>query len=588
MYQQEKSEIQILKTYLLTQIPTTPLPPNDILLSPNSVALKAAIAGLDKELVRLEREERLVKKFTAGNDAAATAGTVGVNSGGVDDDADMGYVKMTKEDATARTNDAAAAMDDMKDEEEWEEASPAKKQHLQNNDEEQDLMDGQKAEFCQGLASAAVARIANANIKVNTPLGALGLALHTALVGLLDENSSGKNDDPIFRCTGVPDATVTSQFLGMDAKRGGGGGGGGFAPPVRELPRGQLVPPKWEDYADSVGDAAGVIVFRYKCGKEVYSTESGPTNDATTVYLALNFVTGNEEEVAVTFGTLPKDKSSNERKQMKLPIGQHVNLDGFAAAKAKNNDGGASSLVSPSLFYISLSELLMKFNSTFGVLIRRPAGQIVEESVVGMDMDVVGGQQTTLPMPPPSAKTTATDDFKVYRPHIPPDGVSVDTPNNHTDPLRVMDSQSRGRHGDFEGDLLPGGPQPGGLHSIPPRGAGSQVGPNHPMFDRTFGDGDDGYTHDDEFGGGFGNGGGPSFGIPGVGGGMGMRPRFDPFGPPGGPTEPGRGGRFPGRGSRLGSVRGRGGRGGRGRMPPGGFGNPNPDHMTPPNSDYFS
>ena len=29
MYEQEKSEIQILKSYLQTQIPSTPLPPND-------------------------------------------------------------------------------------------------------------------------------------------------------------------------------------------------------------------------------------------------------------------------------------------------------------------------------------------------------------------------------------------------------------------------------------------------------------------------------------------------------------------------------------------------------------------------------
>jgi hypothetical protein len=47
---------------------------------------------------------------------------------------------------------------------------------------------------------------------------------------------------------------------------------------------------------------------------------------------------------------------------------------------------------------------------------------------------------------------------------------------------------------------------------------------------------------------------------------MGMRPRFDPYGPPGGPTESrGRGPNYPGRGGdgRLG--RGGFGRGGRGR-----------------------
>ncbi len=65
--------------------------------------------------------------------------------------------------------------------------------------------------------------------------------------------------------------------------------------------------------------------------------------------------------------------------------------------------------------------------------------------------------------------------------------------------------------------------------------------------------------------------------------------RFDPFGPPGGPTDPGRGrGRFSGRGVGRGGV-GRGGRGG-GRMPPppGGFGDPNPDHLKPPGGGYFS
>ena len=46
------------------------------------------------------------------------------------------------------------------------------------------------------------------------------------------------------------------------------------------------------------------------------------------------------------------------------------------------------------------------------------------------------------------------------------------------------------------------------------------------------------------------------------------------------PGRGGRGGQFPGR---LGRGRGRGG-----RMPPGGFGTPNPDHMTPPGGDYFS
>jgi len=323
-----------------------------------------------------------------------------------------------------------------------------------------------------------------------------------------------------------------------------------------------------------------VIAFRYKCGNDVYSTDSGPTNDATTVYLALQLLPGSD--VFVTFGTLPSTANNkSDKKQWIFPLGQHVNLDGFTAAKTKNGGG----VVSPSLFYVSLSELLRKFHSMFGVLPRTTTA-CDESAPLGMEMPMTDMGQQVLPFTDSARAATITTDLDRV---LPPDAAAAgDTPPNTTnsDPLRIMNSQQgRGKHGDFEGDLLPGGPQPGGLHSLPPYGGGSQVGPNHPMFDRTFGDEDGGgFNGGDDLG--F-NGGG-SFGIPGVGGGMGMRPRFDPFGPPGGPTEPGRGrGPFPGRGSRLGRGRGRGGRGGS-MPPPGGFGFPNPDHMTPPGGDYFS
>lgn len=312
--------------------------------------------------------------------------------------------------------------------------------------------------------------------------------------------------------------------------------------------------------------------------------DTSHTNDATTVYLTLQLLPGNE--VSVTFGNLPSssmDMSGDEKRQLKFPLGQHVNLDGFQAAKT---NGG---VVSPLLFYVSFPNLLLNFSSTFGVFSATITGQgnmnRSPSSSLGMPTksEVMRHMQHSIPMTSTAEKSRA--DFDATLPTIP--GRPAVDIHTHNDPLRVMDSHMRGKHnrGDFESDLLPGGPnQPGGLHQMPPRGMGSQVGPNHPMFDRTFGEDRYNNGHDDEFGGGFGNEGG-SFGVPGVGGGMGMRPRFDPYGPPGGPTDPGRGGR----GNRLGS--GRGGQGGRGRgrmPPPGGFGNPNPDHMTPPGGGYFS
>ena len=546
MYEQEKLEIQALKSYLLT-LPTTPLPPNSILLSSNSIALTAAISGLDKELVRLEREERLVKKFAAANNTSSGDATDGMKKSTLADD--MEYVKMSKDDAavSSTSNNADVKMDDgssgKRDDEEWEEAnpSPIKQQKQESTNQSAQVV------FCQSLASAVVSRIATANIKVASPLGALGLALHTTLVELSYEDD---DNTTMFTCTGVPDdQQVISQLFQGKVQVASGGG---FASPIRELPRGELVPTKWEEKISgtTTSSGGGAIAFRYKS-----------LDDTAPVYLTLQLQEGSNE-VYVTFGTLDKSKATNT--ELRFSLEQYANLDGFQAAKTKNG-GGA---VSPSLFYISLSELLFKFTSTFGLLSRkRDSGT---STSMATNIDVMMSHQGTVP----SCSLEATKMTTVPRPNIPR---AIDTPD-HTDPLRVMDTQRKGKHKDFEGDLLPGGPQPGGLHDIPNRGGmGSQVGPNHPMFGRTFGD--------DEFGGGFSSE-GPNFGLPGVGGGMGLHPRFDHYGPPGGPTElPGRGGRgqFPGRGSRLGR-----GRGGRGPMPPGGFGNPNNDHMQPPNSDYFS
>lgn len=552
------------------------------------------MAGLDKELGRLEREERLVRKFTdentvySGGSSRAPPASTATNNKSEEEDVAMEYVKMTKEDA-ADDNITTATMkrENDDDEEDWEEAeatpSPSKKK-ASLTDDSQDL----REKIAQKWASSTISRIAKADARVETPVGALGLALHTALLELtaVINQQGNKKTEQMFRCTGVPDEAIISQFLGK-ANMKKSGEGGGFAPPIRELPKGVLIPSNWEDMAKKQQDAQ-LIAFRYKCGQDVFTTSSGPTNDCTTLYLVLQV---QNSEVRVSFGLPASTKgidvtATTTSNQLQLPLTQHINLDGFQASKSKS-----SLAVQPSLFFISLSELLLHFGSTFGLL-------SVMQSTFGegtLATEEVGVVDTDMDMMPANMKDFSNDDDMfvnqaavkndskvVPRPNIPPDGPAVDMPSDTNDPLRVRDSRTgmMGRRGDFEGDLLPGGIQTG-LPGGPPPFGGSQVGPNHPMFD----DEDNLYNNPDDFGGAYGP---PSFGIPGVGGGnMGsMRPRFDPYGPPGGPTEPGRGGRG-GRGrGRFGSGRGRGGRG-RG-MPPGGFGDPNNDHMQPPNSDYFS
>ena len=144
---------------------------------------------------------------------------------------------------------------------------------------------------------------------------------------------------------------------------------------------------------------------------------------------------------------------------------------------------------------------------------------------------------------PPSPANTSTDaaptrGSDITEPSRPYD--QHETPN-----IRDLQPEHR-RPGDFDRDLMPGGD----VGDADP--GGNLMGPNH-----------------------------PTFGGPPIGGGYGMRPRFDPFGPPGGPTDPrnldpNRNNVDPNDPRNPQLPR-------RPRPPPGGTGEPNPDHERPPN-----
>lgn len=494
MYEKERSEIQRLKQHILTSLPS------NLGLSPDSVAITAAIAGLDKETSRLEREEKLINRFKAANENT--------------DDIDTEYVKMSKDDA------AASEVEHEKDDE-WMDATAS------------------SADDAQKWASMAVSRISSGGVKVESALGALGLVLHCALLELNRNNGGGK-----LRCTGVPAEDVLYE---LSVSKGGVKPkvqDDGFAPPVRELPGGQLVPIQWEEGCKSSNRPC--VAFRYKHERGENSTNMSNI-DSSTVYLV---VEQNDDKIAVYFGPLTK-----ETKRMTFKLESYINMDGMRASLEK------SVPASPVLFYKFLKDLLLRF---------------ADEFELENAMKVTFGEGAPAAVPVAHVRDEQTNNTRMTS-RSDTHGPTVDaTPS--VDPRRV-DSSHTGRRnrGDFEGDLLPGGPLQGPDFAHGPHaGGGSQVGPNHPLFDRTFGD-DVIHEYGDDLG--FDES-GPSFRVPGTGG-FEMRPRFDPFGPPGGPAEPGRG---------LRGGRGRGhGRGGRGgRAPPGGFGFPNPDHMQPPGGDYFS
>lgn len=185
----------------------------------------------------------------------------------------------------------------------------------------------------------------------------------------------------------------------------------------------------------------------------------------------------------------------------------HINTTSWS--KATQN---GSKLASPTLHYKSLAKFLGDFAQRFDL------GEAVDDHV------------TSVPLP------TEVPPLHQVPESVPRQPVSTSLFN---DPLRVPTVRVPPSHpyAVGAGDLLPTGllkyPQRGMPGANFPNQGGNLVGPNHPMF---LGGGGNGDPMD-----------------------HGMMPRYDPIGPPGGPTE-------------LDEMRG-----GRGRKPPGGTGIPNND-----------
>jgi hypothetical protein len=202
------------------------------------------------------------------------------------------------------------------------------------------------------------------------------------------------------------------------------------------------------------------------------------------------------------------------------------------------------------LHYKGLPVLLSRFVQTFdlGGLVRGASDASADARA---ELPYVDTTVRTLPVHAASSTVPATTGRP--QPHL-----HYDESQSPTIDTAFPGATNRNARGDFSDDLMIGG---GG--NIPPlRGigppaspwmGGNLMGPNHPMF-------------------------AGSPGISGVGpnSGFGMRPRFDPVGgPPGGPTDVD--GTDPTR--RI---------GGNGADPTNrprrNLGDPNPDHLSPPNS----
>lgn len=257
-----------------------------------------------------------------------------------------------------------------------------------------------------------------------------------------------------------------------------------------------------------------------------------------------------------------------------LALSDHVNLESFARARqsalketksttttTNNNNNNNTILISPALHYKALSKLLTRLVTNFdlGPIHETTNDNDTEMETTTMASSLATGstpyiditsqrlptaqqkvQTTFVPHPTTTSTTTATTTMG-NRPANPLDPPEEPRPLPQGDivfpgrpafepafpPGGGSGSGNGGGSGDFGDDLYPGGitgPPFGGAGPPSFHPSGNLVGPGHPLFQHPNGH--------------LGSRPPPpsSWHDPGQSGNF-LRPRFDPYGPPGGPTE---------------------------------------------------
>ena len=537
--QNQKEQILAFQSFLENL--TTSNPEIPIRVSEKNVsqiypfAFKVCSDALSNELKRIHRNEKLRKKFVEEQRKLSTA------SSSSDDDASsvvlMDRVKEEDGLCELQTSDQKCtpnfdideidmSQQDRNEDEEWETIEQLK--------EEQSSPLGRK------LAEEVILCLAStdSNAYVSAPLAAVALSLHCAMV----------SSTLSFKCTGcIP----TKDLVPKTAN--------GFAQPIRDLPRNTFLPKYWDNEATlsttiSVGNTNvsevvfGYIALRYR--KDGVGNVTLRLTQVLSDDNHLQMVENTRKHVKVDF--LRNDEPLKSEPFV-FPLEDYLNLPAFekAVATASNRK------VLPSLHFKSLPILLGSFTSYFDL---GRVNDSIDDSKLATKIDETKRfVDAYVSMLPESTQVTSKGENNRYnanhlasRPGRPPT----------VDDFGIPQRNSGLFQGDFASDLVPGGIVPPGQHI---GGTGNLMGPNHPMFI--------GENHQGPGG----NGSRPDFGgnIPRFGG-LGMQPRFDPYGPPGGPTDPNNGPlNLPGRGQGQ-------GRGKKIPPPPPG-GDPNPDHMKPPN-----
>jgi len=502
--------------------------------SARSPAIMAALEGIEREQKRRIRDAKLQFKFGGKRSATAVTGDSEVN-----DEADVEFtfrdmsdgneIVVVEKDDIVVTN---ARIDTEEEDKEWQDVSPKDDASSESNINHSFEMDGQSdgSSFLgRSLAKACVDAIAEQNYRnpvlVSSPIAAIAVALHAALCSLG------------FDCTGIPEEESSKK--------------GGFAAPIRELNKNQFLPYRWDDSSSSVGkknvslryrkmDMGAVVLTVDSNDDEGYNNESLPCTTQTAVKITL---------------VLANSKDSTPSHELIFPLSDHINLDSWNAAMLKK----VEAKIAPSLHHKNLSGLMTRFCRTFdlGAVNNTVDGESFVTAAVGIaiiNKDYI--TKPTLDTLYPSVVSRVE-----HYPNGRSEGTSAPQPVSWEEghvPSTFDQAFPRRNpiHGDFASDILPAtGLQDPRFHIGRNSGigiSGNLMGPNHPMFSPGVG------GHGQIIG-----GGGVGYGGPGT-----LQPRFDPVYPPG----------------VDGDLRHDPPAGRRPHKKPSRIGEPNPDHLPPPNS----
>jgi hypothetical protein len=593
----------------------------------DSPAIKAALEGIEKEQKRRIRDAKLRSKFL-GSASSSSSSNSNSNSRDNNDDGDEIVVVEKDEIGVPVARTAAVSSIILESNSNSNDNDDMEWQDVQQQQKDEDAMvpaaraigdsftmeqsyeeSSSSTEPCflgRTLSRACIDAIAEQQqhqhpVEVSTPLAAIAVALHAAL----------RSDVLGFACTGIPeDVTTNKKKKGKSI---------GFAPPIRELPKTQFLPRGWDDDNNSSSNNSNrnsnnnninnnIQPFlqsppplRYRktdTGAVVLTVEghpSGDDNDQVTTECRVTFVPANSKE--------EDSNSTHPSSCLRFPLSEHINLDSWnaaaaAARKTKNKTSNTNTnyqhKIAPSLHYKNLSGLLSKFCRAFdlGAVHDEKAIESRSSSDGMMTRTKISGSSSSNNNNNSSSKkevsgvfaenhhaTTSRNTTGYSVPSTldqafpPPPGAAAAAARRNNDPTAIplVDYAPPHHRGDFADDLLPasssglqdprfgrvGGGRMGG------RMGGNLMGPNHPIFSPgSVGVGGD-YGNDQ-----FPGMGGLPIGGPGT-----MQPRFDPLMPPGIGGDD-----FP---PPPGSLAAANSRRLRGRTVPG---EPNPDHLPPPNS----